>query len=259
MAARKRFIVANWKMNPTSLAEAKRLFSALKKSSSKLPLKDVLFVLCPPSAYLGIFKAEYEGKKIALGTQDIFYESSGAFTGEQSAELLKSVGARFAIVGHSERRALGETDDMVARKVAAALRAGLRPVVCIGERVRDERGDYLHFLEEELRASLKGLSPQNLKDIIVAYEPVWAIGKDAKEAMKPADVHETTLFVRKILAERFGREHSRGVPVLYGGSVSLSNAGALLARGGIDGLLIGRESLDVKNFSELLSLAGKRT
>jgi len=249
MAKGRKIIVANWKMNPHTLQEASRLYDAVKKAAGRRTTA----VVCPPFVYLSTFQKRGRGK-VTLGAQDVSSEEGGAHTGEVSAAMLKNLGVSYCLVGHSERRAQGETNDIVCRKLHGALAAGLTVILCIGERERDREVEYLSFLEEELRSALTGLQSKEVRRLIVAYEPLWAIGKTASDAMKPEDVHETVLYIRKLLTGLFDRKTAEAVPVLYGGSVELRNVMELLERGEANGFLVGHASLDAKQFAEMLAL-----
>jgi triosephosphate isomerase (TIM) len=185
----------------------------------------------------------------------VFFETKGSYTGEVSAPMLASIGTEYVIVGHSERRARGENNEIVNRKVRVALLEGIDVVLCIGEEARDHGGEYLLFLTEELISALSGLKKDSLKHIAIAYEPIWAIGKTSKDAMKPSDMHEMSLFIRKILTDRYDRATALSVPILYGGSVEVENSETLLRGGEIDGFLVGHASLDPESFKEILALA----
>lgn len=250
MKKRKRFVVANWKLNPETLAEAKRLFAGIKKAASGL--EHVTTVVCPPAVYLAELKKGYRGKKVALGAQDVFFERMGSYTGETSPAMVANIGATYAIIGHSERRANGETDADVRKKVAAATAEKLTAIVCIGESERDEQGAYLSFIREQLRTGLADVSERASKRIIIAYEPIWAIGKTGDDAIQPSDLHETVLFIRKILNEQFEKKTAFSIPILYGGSVERENAGVLFEQGEVDGHLVGHASLDPEEFRDIL-------
>jgi triosephosphate isomerase (TIM) len=242
-----RLIVGNWKMNPENIEKAKEIFRAIQKTAKDL--ENTKVVICPPFVYLSdLEKLNSEG--IVLGAQDMFWEKSGAFTGEISAQMLSGEG--YVILGHSERRELGETDEMVAKKIISAIKAGLHPILCVGEKTRDDHGEYLHFLRNQVINSLGNLPKRYLAKLVIAYEPIWAIGKTEVEAMKPTDVHETSLFIKKVIAEIYKEKTIVSVPILYGGSVSHDNAKDLIVLGEVQGLLVGRESLNPKKFSELL-------
>lgn len=239
-------VIANWKMNPKTSAEAKKIFSGTQKGLTKLQGVDV--GICPPTIFLPELSKLLKSKKMSLGVQDIFYESTGAFTGQVSPEMVKPFKATFAILGHSERRELGESNEFVARKAHYALSKGMTVVLCVGERERTDEGDYLTFIRNELEAVLKGLKRTDLKRFMIAYEPIWAIGKRAEEALDAPSLYEMVLFIQKILTEHFGRAPAQKVPILYGGSVKEENAEDFIVNGGVNGLLVGGASLDSKQF-----------
>jgi triosephosphate isomerase (TIM) len=246
---KRKIIVGNWKMNPTSLDEAQNIFKKIKRTA--LGLKSTHVVMCPPFVYLGKFAPQKGGKKkVGVGAQDVFYESQGAFTGNVSAPMLKALGLTHVIVGHSERRQAGETDEMVSKKALAALENGIHPIICVGETTRDAQSVYLETLKNQIKNSLSKIPKKILNQIIVAYEPVWAIG--AKEAMDPATIEEMTIFVKKVISDVSDHESGISTPVLYGGSINFRNAPDIMIRGKVDGLLVGRESVNTPGFIELL-------
>lgn len=245
-----KLIVANWKMNPGGAKEAKKLFAGVKASVAKT--KGVQTVVCPPTVFLSELAKENKSKAVVLGVQDLFYEPLGAYTGQTSADMVKGYKALWAIVGHSERRELGETNDQVGRKARFAIMQGITPVVCVGERVRTDEGEYYTFVREELEAVLAGMKRKDVSKLVIAYEPVWAIGKSAEEACSTAQLYEMALYIRKLLIERCGRKIADLVPILYGGSVKPQNAGAIIREGGVDGLLVGSASLNAKMFEGII-------
>ena len=245
MKKEKILVVGNWKMNPETANKAKEIFRGIKAETKDL--KNTKIVVCPPFVYLSDLEKMNDGSVI-LGAQDMFWEKSGPFTGEISAQMLEKEG--YVILGHSERRGLGETDEMVSKKVISAIKAHLHPILCLGEKIRDEHGEYLHFLRNQIINSLGKLPKTYLSKLVIAYEPIWAIGQ--AEAMKPADIHETSLFIKKVLAEIYKQKTILSIPVLYGGSVSADNAKEIITLGEVQGLLVGRESLAPKKFGELL-------
>lgn len=247
MAQAKKIVIANWKMNPPTSAEAKKLFGGIKRKVSSI--RGVQTIVCPPFVFLTELTQSYSGSKISFGAQDVFFEQKGSFTGEVSAAMLTSVGAQYVIIGHSERRALGEDNEDIAKKVKAALKEGLRIILCIGEHERSEDGAYLSFLKEELITALSGVSQKDISKCIIAYEPIWAIGKSAKDAMQPRSVHEMSIYIRKILTEKYNKQKALTVPILYGGSVGPTNVEALAERGAINGFLVGGASLDPESFA----------
>lgn len=247
---KKRIVVANWKMNPQDPGEAKRIFLGIRKEVLKL--SHVLTVVCPPVLYLSQLRKLSSETKMALGAQMISEKESGAYTGEISAPMVKNMGADYVIVGHSEARTRGETLEMIVQKAKLALEDGLTPIVCVGEMQRDDQGTHFEMLRGDIAASVGKLSKKQLSAILIAYEPRWAIGKSASEALSAQGLEETVLFIRKVLAELFGREEALKATILYGGSVEPSNAGALIERGGVDGFLVGHKSLHPGEFGQIL-------
>ncbi len=256
MYGMKKIIIANWKMNPESATKAKELFIGVKQVASKL--SNVKTVIATPFVYLSEISKLYRGHRIEFAAQDVFWEKRGSFTGEVSSAMLKDSGATHVIVGHSERRLLGEADVEVNQKVLASTQAGLTVILCIGESDRDHRdGTHLSFLTSQLESALKGISKNRLSKIIIAYEPIWAIGKSEADAMKGDELHETVLFIRKVLTGIFGKNLAFKVPILYGGSAGKSNTEVLLTEGMVDGLLVGHASLKIAEFSDMLKIAQK--
>ena len=250
----KKLIIANWKMNPESTEKAKQLFEGIKQTASKL--SNVQTVIAPPYLYLRELRNLYKGHRIALAGQDVFWEKKGSFTGEISSAMLMDSGAQYVIVGHSERRLLGESDVDVNKKVLVAVQAGLTVVLCIGESERDHKGGtHLAFLTSQLEEALKDVSKSKLSKIIIAYEPIWAIGRSEIDAMGGDELHETVLFIKKVIANLFGKNIALRVPILYGGSAEKGNTKTLLTEGMVDGLLVGHASLKVTEFSEMLHIA----
>ncbi len=246
-ASKKKLIVANWKMNPELLGDAKKILQKIKKGITRAKHSDVVF--CPPALFLGDLRGKsvsLKTGKVSYGVQNITTEVQGAHTGEISAEMAKSAGVRYAIVGHSERRALGEDDLLIAKKVAAALRADITPILCIGELKRDETGESLQILYSQLKASLGLVAVNNISKVVIAYEPVYAIG--AAQAVTPHHVHERNIFIKKVLTELFGKDNAFKVKILYGGSADETNAKALVGDGAVDGLLLGRASVNPETF-----------
>lgn len=242
-------IIANWKMNPQLPEEARDLFQKTKEAASSLA--NARAVVCPPYVFLGLFVREAT-HVCALGVQNVSEEQSGAHTGDISAGQVAALGGQYAIVGHSERRARGETNEAVAQKARAALEAGLTPIVCIGEHERDEEGAYLSFLRTQITESLHGMPKKLRASAAIAYEPIWAVGENAVRADTPEDLLEVSIFIRKVLTEEYGARLAEAIPVLYGGSVNAENAGSFLSGGGVRGLLVGRASLDADEFAAIL-------
>lgn len=244
----KKLIVGNWKMNPESADQALELFTAVSKFGKKYSSN---IVICPPFPYLGIFAGK-KREKIALGAQDVFSETKGAFTGGVSPKMLSSLGVAYVILGHSERRALGETNAEVSKKITFALKENLHPIVCVGEKERDHDGHFFNTIRQQLLETLAGVSKNQISKIIIAYEPLWAISTAGQGAMKPGDIHETVLFIKKILSDRYGKNVSAKVRILYGGSVDGTNANLMIKEGHCDGLLVGRASLSPVAFENIL-------
>lgn len=245
----KKLVIGNWKMNPETSAQAARLAREVGKGARRFKKTEI--ALCVPHVFLGVRLLS----SLRKGAQDIFYEKAGAFTGEVSAGMAKSLGARYVLVGHSERRALGDTEESINKKMRAALSAGLVPVLCVGETSRDGENHYLHKVKEELKSALKGLSRSALSRVVVAYEPVWAVGAKAKGALPPEEALHMNLFIRKAFSDVAGERAAKRLKVLYGGSVDPKNAGVFLEKGKMDGILVGRESLDPKRFLAIVRAA----
>ena len=257
----KSLVVANWKMNPASLKEAKKLFEATKKAAALA--KGVSVVVAPPAIFLRDIAAMQparrgRGGKVGLGVQNVHYEPAGAFTGEISIPQVRDAKANYVIIGHAERRSPpaggGETNEDTRRKVAAAMEAKMIPILCVGEKERTQSGEHFTFVKEQLRVGLTDVSPARLSKVIIAYEPVWAIG--GTTAMQPRDMHEMSIFIRKMIVERFG-ESGMNITILYGGSVDAQNAPDMLRNGDVKGFLVGRVSVDAKAFGELLQAASR--
>ncbi len=252
-----RLVVANWKLNPPSLGEGKKLFLGIRKKARAV--RGVTTVVCPPFVFISSLRSLFTSRSIALGAQDVSSETEGAFTGEVSARMLKSAGATYVIIGHSERRARGEDNKEINKKIHTALKAGFRVILCIGESVRDEHGEYLSFLKREIEEGLAHVPQKSFSQLIIAYEPIWAIGKGADYAITPHELHEMVIFVRKTMKEIFKKSDVVDVPILYGGSVGPENADELLRDGNVDGFLVGSQSLSASHFGEILLSAAKKS
>jgi triosephosphate isomerase (TIM) len=252
----KPILVANWKNHPSSSKEALALLKKLKKDA--LHYKKIKTFIAPPATYFEGSSQIIKGFA-GLASQNISSLDSGTHTGEVTPDILKSFGLRLSILGHSEQRALGEDSISVARKIKIAQKAGITALVCVGEKERDVDGEHFEGLKQEIRESLAGLKKESVKELVLAYEPIWAIGKKAKDAMSSQDLAQTVLFIKKVLTDMFGREVAEQVPVLYGGSVESSNAAILYKEGGVAGFLVGHASLDAKNFKAIAeSLISKK-
>ena len=237
----KKLIVANWKMNPSSLKEAIKIAKA----------SDVNGVtLCVPSVFINPLKKVI--KKAKIGAQNISTEENGAFTGEISADMIYESGARYVIVGHSERRAMGENNLDINKKIKMALVKGLSPILCVGEKERDVNDinhEYFNVVKKQIDDALDGISKNLVSKIIIAYEPVWALSTTVgRHDTTTSDCQEMVLFIKKILSDMFSQQVAQSMKILYGGSVNEKNIDDFVTNGGIDGVLVGKASLDIKKF-----------
>ena len=248
--SKRKIIIGNWKMNPLTLKEAEKIFSSITKSIIKIKKTEV--VICAPFLYLTNLKKL--SRKISLGSQNIFWEESGAYTGEISAKMIYNSGVEYVILGHSERRAMGENNPEVNKKIKLALYAGLWPILCIGETIRDESHSYFNLVKNQIEECFLGISKNSISKVIIAYEPVWALSStlNRKDATSD-DSREMTVFIRKILFDKFGKD-SVNIRIIYGGSVDEKNTEDFLKKGGVDGLLVGRASLNPKKFGEIVKI-----
>ncbi|HEY1511503.1 MAG TPA: triose-phosphate isomerase [Solirubrobacteraceae bacterium] len=250
--ARTPFIAGNWKMNKT-VAEAEAFIQALLPQVSSVDGIDV--GICPPFLALGAMVDSTRGSRVEIYAQNMHQADSGAFTGEVSPAMLTEIGVHGVILGHSERRQLfGETDKALALKVPAALDAGLTPILCVGE-TEDEResGDTERKLRHQIQTGLDRVATDRLGDVVIAYEPIWAIGTGRAATLEQAQ--EAIAFVRALVGDR-DREQSERTRVLYGGSCKPENAGELLALPDIDGALVGGASLDPGSFAAIINASG---
>jgi triosephosphate isomerase len=252
-SSRRKILIGNWKMNPQALRDARKIIEDVRKRVALV--KSTKIIVCPPSIFLCDIKGTTTSKKIEYGVQNIYQDRSGAFTGEISASMSKSMGAEYAIVGHSERRARGETNDDVAKKVQEILREGMTAVVCVGEKEKDEHANHLEFVRDQVVSALRQVPKEKLWQIIIAYEPVYAIG--ASQPVSSHEVYERNIFIKKVLCEMYGKDKAFEVPVLYGGSVNDQNAAELVSGGGVDGLLVGRQSIAPESFAAIAKLLDK--
>ena len=238
-------IAGNWKMN-TDSSSAEALARAIAERAVEAAGAELL--VCPPSVYLSLVHDALGNALVGLGAQNMYHEASGAFTGETSAAMLHDIGAKSVILGHSERRhILGETDEDVNKKTVAALAAGIRPIVCVGELLEQrEAGKTAEVIRGQFDGSLAGISADAMKSVVIAYEPVWAIGTG--KVATPEQAEEVHADLRKQLVERYNTDVAETVRILYGGSVKPDNAAELLGQPNIDGALIGGASLKADDF-----------
>ena len=249
---RKKLIAGNWKMNKTA-AEAAELAREIAVAAGRNT--DVEIVMCPPFTALESVGKLIDGSSIKLGAQNMHAEDSGSYTGEISAPMLRGLFATHVILGHSERREqFGETDAIINKKVQAALKNQLNPIICVGETLKErEAGSTLKVVQGQVEGCLKGVSAEQATGIIIAYEPVWAIG--AGKAATAAQAQEVHAFIRELLGRLFGEAIAQKIRILYGGSMKPSNAPELLAQNDIDGGLIGGASLEERSFLDLIAAA----
>lgn len=251
MTKRKPFIAGNWKMYKTSLEAAE---TARKLVRILQGVNHVDVMIAPPFTALASVYEVVKDSPVMIGAQNLFWEKEGAYTGEISPGMLASAGCRYVIIGHSERRQFfGETDKSVNKKIRAAINNSLAPVFCIGETEKERDGkDTFNILDKQLKMGLEGFSPDDLKHIILAYEPVWAIGTG--KTATSAQAQEVHLFLRNLIENLFGKKIAESVRILYGGSVKPENIGELMSMPDIDGALVGGASLDAEKFASIINL-----
>ena len=240
-------------MNPATLKEAKALNDGIRKKI--VSIKKTTIVLCPPTIFLSTLKGKSSSKKLFYGAQNISKEKGGAYTGETAVSMLKDSGGTYALVGHSERRAMGETDEDILKKMALLIAENIRPVLCVGEKETDDHAGHLFFIKQQLVKGLSLVSATQIKDVIIAYEPVFAIG--AKDPITPHTIHQRNIFIKKVLTELYGKNKAFEIPILYGGSVTFENAKMLVEGGEVDGLLVGIDSLKTNNFIDIVKQIDK--
>ncbi|MBC9785709.1 triose-phosphate isomerase [Heliobacterium chlorum] len=245
---RKTIIAGNWKMHKT-IAEAVTLAEAIK---SQNPNPSLEIVICPPFTALTEVAKAVQGSPVAVAAQNMHWEVQGAFTGEVSPAMVKDAGCKYVVLGHSERRQyFGETDETVNKKVKAAITHELIPIVCVGETLEQrEAGQTEDVVATQTKGGLAGLSAQEVADLVIAYEPVWAIGTG--RTASDDDAQQVNAYIRSVVAEVFGTEAAEAVRIQYGGSVKPSNAKNLLAKGDIDGALVGGASLKIEDFQGII-------
>ncbi len=246
---RKVVIAGNWKMNKTA-TETKALLTEMKE---KLPASDAVILLCVPAINIGVAKEATEGTAINIGAQNCHWAKSGAFTAEISADMLNDFGIKYAIVGHSERRQyFGETDETVNKRAMACLEAGICPIICVGENLEEREKDITKdVIKVQIEKGLAGFTAENMKNSIIAYEPVWAIGTG--KTATAAQAEEVCAYIRSLLADMFGNDVAQAVTIQYGGSMNAKNAAELMAMENIDGGLIGGASLKADDFATIVS------
>lgn len=251
---RKPFVAGNWKMN-TDGHSGPELVKVLAEGLRQIDMDKVDVAVIPPFVYLAQIVAAAKALRIAVGAQDIFYERKGAFTGEISAHMIKDVGCNYCLCGHSERRhVIGESDELINKKVAAAINGGLLPILCVGELLQErEAGRTQEVVERHIRKGFAGLSIEKARAVTVAYEPVWAIGTG--RTATPQQAQEVHAMIRELLGELHDKGFANDIRIQYGGSVKADNAAELMEQEDIDGLLVGGASLKADEFLAIIKAA----
>ena len=253
---RKTIIAGNWKMHKT-IVEAIELANGLKRELFKLDFNAVDVVLCPAFTALSEVAEVLAETGIGLGAQDIYWLDEGAFTGEVSPLMLRDAGCQFVIIGHSERRQFfGESNEGVNKKIKAALRAGLTPIVCVGENLQErEANKTFKVIDDHINNGLVDISASDMLNLVIAYEPVWAIGTG--KTATPEQAQEVHKFIRDLLKKNYGQEVACSVRIQYGGSVKPENITELMNKPDVDGALVGGASLKVDSFSAIVTKASE--
>lgn len=274
MKPKRPLLVGNWKMNPVSLAEARKRFLDIKKAAGQY--KDLDIVICPPAPFLATLAELSHGKKyltgarsqgtlnpaavfkgrkngqVYVGAQDAsLFEEGGSRTGEIGAKMLATSGADYIILGHSERRALGDNGQSISQKIHNVLRTHACVILCVGEKERDVDAGYLEVIKAQLKEALSSVARSDMHRIIVAYEPVWAIGRKDNVAITSHDLHQMVVYIKKYIRDTWGDTISSMTKILYGGSVTSEDAEDILLNGQVDGLLVGRSSFEAQSFKDI--------
>ena len=251
---RKTVIAGNWKMNMTA-TETKKFAEDLKKIMPRAKWCDTL--ICVPACNISTAMKAFKDLRISVGAENVYFEEKGAYTGEVSADMLKDLGVKYVIIGHSERRQyFGETDLTVNRKVLSALEAGLHPIICVGETLEQrELGITMELIALQVKSALAGVPAEKLRKCVIAYEPVWAIGTGKTATAEQAA--EVCTFIRTTVRHLYGARIARSITIQYGGSMKPANAAELLAQPDIDGGLIGGASLNPEDFIAIINAANQ--
>lgn len=245
--AKKPLLFGNWKLNPPTLNEAKMLFRETRKIAKKYP--NLQIAVAVPTPFLSGVSALSVNSNLAIMVQDVWHTSTGAETGVVSVPMVRSCGASHTLIGHSEVRARGETDEQIAKKIYAADKGKLTAVLCVGEQARDDEGQFYNIVTNQITKAFAKVSKATVARSIIAYEPVWSIGTG--QTPSEVEIEEMKLFIEKVLTETYGRNVAKKVPILYGGSVSAQNASTIFRNSGVDGFLVGGASLRPNNFSTI--------
>ena len=253
-----KLVIANWKMNPSTLSEANELFEITKKTA--LTTRNVTTIIAPPTIFLHSLASSTRAKRLRFAVQNVHFNMIGPQVGEASVLQAKDSGAIYALIGHSDRRSAGETNEDLNKKVLVALDVKLTPIVFVGETERDNNGNFLRTLRRQIMSLLKNVPQNRVKDIIFVYEPVWAISTNlskVSQEITPNEIHKMVLYIRKVLVEVYDLSIARKVRVLYGGSVNSQNISDVLSVLGITGVVIGAASLDGEQIRRMLQIANK--
>ncbi len=234
-------------MNPESLLEAKKIVTEVKRGLRTI--KNTQVVVCPPFVYISPLSG-LQSDLLMLGAQNANADQMGSRTGEVSFSQLPQFNIGFVIVGHSERRKMGEDNELVNKKVKSVVSEGMTAIICVGENTRDNGGEYFNFIKEQISCALKDVPKKLLTHVVIAYEPVWAIGATA---LGPSELHEMSIYIKKVLKDLFG-VFSSDMRIIYGGDVDRNNADRLVKDGNVSGVLVGRASLRPKDFVEIIKL-----
>lgn len=248
----KKFIAANWKMNK-GLVESQKFTEEIKAYSEKNKNINCEIVICPPFTSLEAVHRKLNGSPIKLGAQNVYYESNGAYTGEISCSMLKSCGCEYVLIGHSERRQyFHETNETVNKKILKSLDEGLKPILCVGETLQEHQDHITEaVIEEQLKICLSYVESEDMQNIVIAYEPVWAIGTGKNATAHQAEtVHN---FIRKKIKKTYNEDIANKLKIIYGGSINANNAKELFAPASVNGGLVGGASLDEKTFIEIIN------
>ncbi len=254
-SSRVRLIAGNWKMN-NDVAEAAKLADELAEALNEVP-EGVEVVVCPPTIDITTVHDRIQAAPVKIGAQNVYWEQKGAYTGESSCAMLKSAGCTYCIIGHSERRDyFSETDADENRKASALITAGITPIFCCGESLETrEAGEHVAFVTAQIKAGLAGIELSSADQLVIAYEPIWAIGTG--KTATAADAQEVCGAIRATLVELFGAELADGIRVLYGGSAKPENIAGFLAEEDVDGALVGGASLKAADFAAMVEKAGE--
>ncbi len=253
---KKLLIAANWKMTPATVLEAKKKAHSFKNISKKYDKMRgssvrIEVLVCPPYPYISDLLNIFKKSSAQVGAQDISLYDGGSKTAEVGSTMIQSLGAEYTIVGHSERRAAGDTDEMVAVKLGQVLRTKMNAILCIGESERDNEAHYLEEIKRQMKASLARMSNSDFSRLVIAYEPVWAIGRTDNVALSGHELHQMVIYIRKVLKDLYNETVASQVKILYGGSVTPENTSDIIWNGEVDGLLIGRASFEAKSYDDI--------